>query len=61
MPPNAIQPPVLALPDKEYPSWLGNLLDKFESLVDGPGGKLDGRLSIRIGHNRSSALFVSLV
>jgi len=37
------QPPVLALPDEEYPSWLWTLLDKSELPDDGPGGKAEKR------------------
>lgn len=37
------QPPVLALPDEEYPPWLWNLLDKSELPDDGPGGKAEKR------------------
>ncbi|KAN0123935.1 Mitochondrial ribosomal protein L37 domain containing protein [Russula decolorans] len=35
------QPPVLALPDEEYPSWLWKMLDKSELPDDGPGGKAE--------------------
>jgi large subunit ribosomal protein L54 len=37
------QPPVLALPDEEYPTWLWKLLDKSELPDDGPGGKAEKR------------------
>jgi large subunit ribosomal protein L54 len=37
------QPPVLALPDEEYPPWLWKLLDKSELPDDGPGGKAEKR------------------
>lgn len=37
------QPPVLALADEEYPSWLWKLLDKSELPDDGPGGKAEKR------------------
>jgi large subunit ribosomal protein L54 len=37
------QPPVVALPDEEYPPWLWNLLDKSELPDDGPGGKAEKR------------------
>lgn len=32
------QPPVLALPDDEYPPWLWKLLEKKVLEDDGPGG-----------------------
>ena len=32
------QPPVLALPDDEYPPWLWKLLEPKELPDDGPGG-----------------------
>ncbi|EPQ57802.1 hypothetical protein GLOTRDRAFT_126292 [Gloeophyllum trabeum ATCC 11539] len=35
------QPPVLALPDEEYPDWLWKLLEKKELPYDGPGGKAE--------------------
>ncbi|KZT23991.1 hypothetical protein NEOLEDRAFT_1179734 [Neolentinus lepideus HHB14362 ss-1] len=35
------QPPVLALPDEEYPDWLWKLLEKKELPDDGPGGKAE--------------------
>lgn len=37
------QPPVLALPDEEYPPWLWKLLDETELPDDGPGGKAEKR------------------
>ncbi|KAI9510248.1 mitochondrial ribosomal protein L37-domain-containing protein [Russula earlei] len=37
------QPPVLALPDEEYPPWLWKLLDKSELPDDGPGGQAEKR------------------
>jgi large subunit ribosomal protein L54 len=37
------QPPVLALPDEEYPPWLWKLLDKSDTLDDGPGGEAEKR------------------
>jgi large subunit ribosomal protein L54 len=37
------QPPVLALPDEEYPPWLWKLLDKSELPDDGPGGNAEKR------------------
>jgi len=37
------QPPVLALPDEEYPPWLWKLLDKSELPDDGPGGLAEKR------------------
>ncbi|KAI0256613.1 mitochondrial ribosomal protein L37-domain-containing protein [Lactifluus subvellereus] len=37
------QPPVLALPDEEYPPWLWKLLDKSDLPDDGPGGKAEKR------------------
>ncbi|KAJ7096740.1 mitochondrial ribosomal protein L37-domain-containing protein, partial [Mycena belliarum] len=33
------QPPVLALPDEEYPEWLWRVLEKREWPDDGPGGR----------------------
>ncbi|TFY67432.1 hypothetical protein EVG20_g3951 [Dentipellis fragilis] len=35
------QPPVLALPDEEYPTWLWSLLDPPALVDDGPGGKAE--------------------
>ncbi|KAI0934712.1 hypothetical protein AcV5_006467 [Taiwanofungus camphoratus] len=35
------QPPILALPDDAYPSWLWTLLDRKELPDDGPGGKAE--------------------
>ncbi|KAF5381939.1 hypothetical protein D9757_007581 [Collybiopsis confluens] len=33
------QPPVLALPDEEYPAWLWTILQPKEVEDDGPGGR----------------------
>ncbi|KIK56175.1 hypothetical protein GYMLUDRAFT_827251 [Collybiopsis luxurians FD-317 M1] len=33
------QPPVLALPDEEYPPWLWTILQPKELEDDGPGGR----------------------
>ncbi|KAG1863617.1 mitochondrial ribosomal protein L37-domain-containing protein [Suillus subalutaceus] len=35
------QPPVIALPDEEYPSWLWELLKPKAYEEDGPGGKAE--------------------
>ncbi|KAG1791944.1 mitochondrial ribosomal protein L37-domain-containing protein [Suillus subaureus] len=35
------QPPVIALPDEEYPSWLWDLLKPKVYEDDGPGGKAE--------------------
>jgi large subunit ribosomal protein L54 len=35
------QPPVVALPDEEYPSWLWTILQPKEWPDDGPGGKAE--------------------
>ncbi|KAG2150684.1 mitochondrial ribosomal protein L37-domain-containing protein [Suillus bovinus] len=35
------QPPVIALPDDEYPSWLWDLLKPKVYEDDGPGGKAE--------------------
>ncbi|KAG1890870.1 mitochondrial ribosomal protein L37-domain-containing protein [Suillus subluteus] len=35
------QPPVIALPDEEYPSWLWDLLKPKAYEDDGPGGKAE--------------------
>ncbi|KAG2075535.1 hypothetical protein BDR04DRAFT_1228534 [Suillus decipiens] len=35
------QPPVIALPDNEYPSWLWDLLKPKVYEDDGPGGKAE--------------------
>ncbi|KAG1761547.1 mitochondrial ribosomal protein L37-domain-containing protein [Suillus occidentalis] len=35
------QPPVIALPDDEYPSWLWDLLKPKVYADDGPGGKAE--------------------
>ncbi|KAI0064521.1 hypothetical protein BV25DRAFT_1869213 [Artomyces pyxidatus] len=35
------QPPVLALPDEEYPPWLWDTLKTIELVDDGPGGKAE--------------------
>ncbi|EGN95832.1 hypothetical protein SERLA73DRAFT_187060 [Serpula lacrymans var. lacrymans S7.3] len=37
------QPPVIALPDEEYPSWLWTLLNPKDLADDGPGGKAEKR------------------
>ncbi|KAH7906000.1 mitochondrial ribosomal protein L37-domain-containing protein [Hygrophoropsis aurantiaca] len=37
------QPPVLALPDEEYPPWLWDLLKPRTAEDDGPGGKAEKR------------------
>ncbi|KZS99095.1 mitochondrial/chloroplast ribosomal protein L54/L37 [Sistotremastrum niveocremeum HHB9708] len=35
------QPPVLALPDEEYPQWLWGLLNNKTVAEDGPGGRAE--------------------
>ncbi|KAJ7145323.1 mitochondrial ribosomal protein L37-domain-containing protein [Mycena crocata] len=35
------QPPVLSLPDEEYPEWLWKILEKREWPDDGPGGRAE--------------------
>ena len=35
------QPPVIALPDEEYPPWLWKLLEPKNLVDDGPGGKAE--------------------
>ncbi|KAJ7810127.1 hypothetical protein B0H13DRAFT_2148763, partial [Mycena leptocephala] len=56
------QPPVLALPDEEYPEWLWNVLEERVWPDDGPGGrgeraarrkKTSGRYGMRISWRRS--------
>ncbi|GBE81830.1 mitochondrial/chloroplast ribosomal protein L54/L37 [Sparassis latifolia] len=37
------QPPVIALPDEEYPEWLWTLLSPKVLEDDGPGGKAEKR------------------
>ena len=37
------QPPVLALPDEEYPDWLWTLLKPKVIADDGPGGEAEKR------------------
>lgn len=35
------QPPVVALPDEDYPPWLWKLLESKNLVDDGPGGKAE--------------------
>ncbi|KAJ7237315.1 mitochondrial ribosomal protein L37-domain-containing protein, partial [Mycena haematopus] len=44
------QPPVLALPDEEYPSWLWTVLEERVWPDDGPGGR--GERALRRKENR---------
>jgi large subunit ribosomal protein L54 len=37
------QPPVVALPDDQYPEWLWGILEPLELPDDGPGGKKERR------------------
>ncbi|KDQ50093.1 hypothetical protein JAAARDRAFT_200257 [Jaapia argillacea MUCL 33604] len=47
------QPPVLALPDSEYPPWLWTLLQKKVLPDDGPGGKAE---KVRLRKERREAI-----
>ncbi|KAJ7512077.1 mitochondrial ribosomal protein L37-domain-containing protein [Mycena galericulata] len=44
------QPPVLALPDEEYPEWLWNVLEQRVWPDDGPGGR--GERAARRAENK---------
>ena len=46
------QPPVLALPDEEYPPWLWKLLEQKTSSDDGPGGKAEKAKLRKINRQR---------
>ncbi|KAJ7770498.1 mitochondrial ribosomal protein L37-domain-containing protein, partial [Mycena metata] len=44
------QPPVVALPDEEYPGWLWSVLDPRVWPDDGPGGR--GERAARRAENK---------